>query len=129
VAGGVVCQLGELMPFQVSVGDRHWRTDDLTLDEAIGIEKATGRSWMQINPFQSAQDCKAVMVAFLTREMDVGAAEGKVGSLSLREVLDSVELIKDDLPTQYVDGIPKAEDGPSTTGSSGEPNGSDGPPT
>lgn len=117
------------MPFQVSFGDRQWRTDDLTLDEAIGIEKVTGRSWMQINPFQSAQDCKAVMVAFLAREMDTLAAETKVGTLSLREVLDSVELIRDDLPDQYVDGLPKAEAGPSTTGSSGEPDGSDGPPT
>lgn len=117
------------MPFEVSVGDRKWRTDDLTLDEAIGIEKTTGRSWMQINPFVSAEDCKAIMVAFLGREMDSGSAEAKVGALSLREVLNSVELVKDDLPDQYVDGLPKGEVGPSMTGSSGEPNGSDGLPT
>lgn len=117
------------MPFQVSFGDRTWRTDDLTLDEAIGIEKAVGRSWMQINPFQSAQDCKAIIVAFLTREMDGPAAEAKVGALSLREVLESVDLVRDDLPDLYQDGLPKAEGGPSTTGSSGEPDGSDGPPT
>lgn len=117
------------MPFEVSVGDQTWRTDDLTLDEAIRIEKATGRSWMQINPFVSAEDCKAIMVAFLAREMDAVVAETKVGTLSLREVLDSVDLVKDDLPDEYVDGLPKVEGGPSTTGLSGEPDGSDGPPT
>lgn len=117
------------MPFEVRFGDQKWRTDDLTLDEAIAIEKATGRSWVQINPFQSARDCKAIIVAFLAREMDLVAAEAKVGALSLREVLDSVNVVGDDLPDQYADGIPKGEDGPSMTGSSGEPAGSDGPPT
>jgi hypothetical protein len=117
------------MPFQVTFGGRSWRTDDLTLDEAIAIEKVSGRSWMQINPFVSAEDCKAVMVAFLAREMDSSAAEAKVGALSLREVLDSVDLVKDDLPEVYQDGLPKAGGGPSTTGSSGEPAGSDGPLT
>lgn len=117
------------MPFEVSIGDRQWRTDDLTLDEAIGIEKTTGRSWMQINPFQSAEDCKAIMVAFLSREMDGATAATKVGTLSLKEVLDSVAVVKDDLPDQYVDGLPKEEGGPSTTGSSGELDGSGGPPT
>jgi hypothetical protein len=117
------------MPFQVTFGDQSWRTDDLTLDEAIGIEKITNHSWMQINPFVSAEDCKAIMVAFLSREMDPSAAETKVGSLSLREALNSVEIVKDDLPDLYQDGIPKAGAGPSTAGSSGEPDGSDGPPT
>jgi hypothetical protein len=117
------------MPFRVSFGGQNWRTDDLTLDEAIKVEEVTGRSWMEINPFRSAQDCKAIVVAFLSREMDAKAAEAKVGGLSLREVLDSVDVVKEDLPDLYQDGIPKEGDGPSTTGSSGEPGGSDGLPT
>lgn len=117
------------MPFQVSFGDQTWRTDELTLNEAIGIEKVTGRSWMLINPFQSAEDCKAIMVAFLARDMDADAAEDKVGALSLREVLDSVDVVKDDRPDVYEDGLPKAADDPLTTGSSGEPNDSGGPQT
>lgn len=117
------------MPFEVSFGDQKWRTDDLTLDEAIGIEKVTGRSWMQVNPFVSAEDCKAIMVAFLSREMDGQAAEAKVGALSLGEVLDSINLVKDDLPDEYADGIPKGEGGPSTAGSSGQLDDSDGRPT
>lgn len=117
------------MPFEVSFGDQKWRTDDLTLDEAIGIQEITGRSWMLINPFQSAEDCKAIMVAFLAREMDRQTAEAKVGAMSLREALDSVNVVKDDLPDQYVDGIPKAVAGPSTAGSSGESGSSDGLPT
>jgi hypothetical protein len=129
VAGGVVCSSGDLMPFEVSFGDQKWRTDDLTLDEAISIEKVTGRSWMQVNPFVSAEDCKAIMVAFLAREMDPQAAEAKVGGLSLGEVLDSIKHVKDDLPDEYVEGLPKGEGGPSTGGSSGVPDDSDGRPT
>lgn len=117
------------MPFQVTFGGQTWRTDELTLKEAIGIEKATGRSWMLINPFQSAEDCKAIMVAFLARDMAPDVAETKVDGLSLREVLDSVDVIKDDLPDVYQDGLPKAEGEDSTNGSSGEPDDSDGPPT
>ena len=117
------------MPFEVSFGDQKWRTDDLTLDEAIAIEKVTGRSWMQINPFASAEDCKAIIVAFLGREMDEQAAAAKVGALSLGEVLDSINVVKDDLPSEYADGLPKEEGGPSTGGSSGEPDDSGGRPT
>lgn len=117
------------MPFQVTFGGQKWRTDELTLKEAIAIEKVTGRSWMVINPFQSAEDCKAIMVAFLSRDMDPGAAEQKVDALPLREVLDSVDVVKDDLPDVYEDGLPKAEGEDSTNGSSGERGDSTGPPT
>lgn len=117
------------MPFRVSFAGQDWRTDDLTLDEAIRIEAATGKSWMLINPFHSATDCKAIIVAFLARGTDEATAQAKVGSLSLREVLESVDVVKDDLPDLYQDGLPKAEDGDSTTGLSGEPDGSGGPPT
>lgn len=116
------------MPFQVSLGDQKWRTDDLTLDEAIGIEKVTGRSWMQINPFRSAEDVKAILVAFLSRTMDPAAATAKIGGLSIQEVLDGVDVVKDDTPDMYEEGIPKAEGELGTTGSSGPPDDSDGPP-
>lgn len=117
------------MPFIIQFGGQSWRTDELTLKEAIGIEKVTGKSWMLINPFQSAEDCKAIMVAFLAREMSPDVAEAKIDAMSLREVLDSVDVVKDDLPDVYVDGLPKAEGEASTSGSSGEPADSDGPPT
>ena len=114
------------MPYQVSLGDQKWRTDDLTLDEAIGIEKATGEGWLQINPFRSADACKAILVAFLSRTMDPAAATAKVGAVSIQEALDGVSVVTDDLPTSYEDGLPKAAGGHSTTGSSGPPADTDG---
>lgn len=117
------------MPYEVTFGDDKWRTDDLTLDEAIGIEKVTGRSWMLISPFKSAEDAKAVLVAFLARSMDRGTAEAKVGALSLREVLDSIAVVPDDLPEVYEEGLPKAGGDPGTTGLSGPPDDTDGLPT
>lgn len=113
----------------MTFGGQTWRTDELSLREAIEIEKATGKSWMLINPFQSATDCRAIMVAFLARDMAPEVAESKVDGLSLREVLDCVDVAKDDLPDVYEDGLPKAEGEDSMTGSSGEHASSDGPPT
>lgn len=104
------------MPFIVSYAGQEWRTDDLTLDEAIVIQEVTGRSWLDINPFLSAVDAKAIIVEFLARDMDRDVAKAKVGAVSIREVLDGVKVAKDDLPDVYEDGNPKAEDGPSTDG-------------
>ena len=107
------------MAYKVSFEGEEFNTDDLTLDEAIGIERSTGRSWVLINPFRSAEDCKAIIVAFLTRTRDETEATKLVGALSLREVLASVSVAEDDLPEQFEGGIPLAGDDTSTDGSSG----------
>lgn len=106
------------MPYRVSFEGEAFNTDDLTLDEAIAIEKVTGRSWVLINPFRSAEDCKAIIAAFLARKMGEAEAAKLVGGLSLKAVLDSVELI-DDMPTSYENGLPDPKvEGPGTGGSS-----------
>jgi hypothetical protein len=102
------------MPYRVTVDGEAFLTDDLTIDEAIAVEKATGTSWVFINPLRSADDCKAIMVAFLSRSKPRPEAEGIVGSLTIRDVLKAVERVDDDLPTEYEDGLPKAEAGTST---------------
>lgn len=97
------------MPYQVSFEGEKWSTDDLTLDEAIAIEKVTGRGWTTINPFRSGEDCKAIMVAFLTRTRGADESARLVGALTLRQVLDSVDVVADDLPNLYEDGLPLGE--------------------
>ena len=102
------------MPYRVTVDGAEFTTDDLTLDEAITIEQATGTPWTQINPIRSGEHCKLVMVAFLSRTRPVDEAVKLVGAFTLREVLDSVTWVAEDLPEEYEDGLPKAGDAPPT---------------
>lgn len=109
------------MPFVVSVDGEDYNTDDLTLDEAIAIERETGRSWATINPFASGGDCKAIIATFLSRTVGAEEAAKRAGAMSLKQVLASVRVEESDLPDEYVNGIPKAGGEPATTGSSGAP--------
>lgn len=86
------------MPYVISFEDNHWNTDDLTLNEAIAIEEATGESWVFINPFRTARHWKAIASAFLTREMSPEDADkrieefsNKVGSVT--EAIDATERV------------------------------------
>jgi hypothetical protein len=109
------------MPFQVKLDSGTFLTDDLTMAEAIQIEKDTRHTWANINPFRSADDCKAIMVAFLSRPVDKGGlgsrdvATAKVDNMSVKQVLEAIDVVSDDLPESYKDGLPLGEpDGPST---------------
>lgn len=117
------------MPFEVSVGGQSWRTDDLTMAEACDIQKTTGKGWLHINPITDAEDCRAVIVAFLSRSLGADGAQEKVDAMSIKEALDAVTVVSDDLPDVYEAGLPKAEAAPSTATSSGPPDDSGGPRT
>jgi hypothetical protein len=112
------------VPFIVKLGDKEFNTDYLTVDEAQSIEKETRRTWGTINPFRSAEDCKAIMVAFLSRPVEDGGlgdhddAVKKVGKMSVKAALAAISVADDDLPEEYEDGLPKAgTDSASTDGS------------
>lgn len=107
------------MPIQVTIdGVGSFLTDDLTVAESVAIEKATGRSWYELNPFRRAEDCQEVMVAFLARTVGEDVARKQVGAMTVAEVVDCLEVVPDDRPQQYVEGMPdpKAGDGSATTG-------------
>ncbi len=118
------------MPYVISIeGGGGFNTNGLSLDEAFDIETETGRSWAHINPMVTGRDCKAILVAFLARSHGPEDAKKRVGTMSVRQVLESVRYVDDDLPEEYENGIPKAGAEPATTGSSGVPAGSAGRPT
>lgn len=102
------------MAFKITVDGQEFRTDDLTLDEAVAVEKATGTSWLYLNPLRSGEQCRAMMVAFLSRSRPPAAAEAFVGALGIREAIASVTKVDEDLPDEYEDGLPKAAAAPST---------------
>ncbi len=109
-----------------TVGDKVFTLNDLTLDEAVEVERDTGETWNTMNPFRSAVHARAILRVLALREN----TNEDVGALTVAASLDRFEYVdEDDLPDLYEDGIPKAVDAPATNGSSGAPNATDGNPT
>lgn len=106
------------MAVQFTVDDKTYRTDDLTLDETVAIEKECGCSWLDMNPFRSANQCRAILRTFIAREVSVEEATKRVGSMTVGETTGSMKVADDDLPNEFDGGVPdpKAEAGPETTG-------------
>lgn len=117
------------MPIKVTFAGETWLTEDLTLDEFGKIEDDLGATWVRFNPLLSSKHAKAALVAFLTRSIGEEAASKKIGALSLKEAVACFEVVPDDLPDMYEDGVPKAEGATETGGSSPAPPDSDGPLT
>lgn len=114
---------------QLTIDDETFTTDDLTVDEAIQVEQETGQSWLHMQPGVSAVQTKAVLVAWLSRTTARDVAAKRVGAMTVAEIADVVKIVESDLPGEYIDGQvnPKAGGAPSTSGSSGAPDDSDGP--
>lgn len=106
---------------RVTVGGESFTTDDLTLDEAIQVERDTEETWLRLNPYRSAAHAKAILVAFITRTSGAAEAARVVGAMTLAAALDCFSVADDDLPTIFEGGIPKEVGEPATTGSSGAP--------
>lgn len=103
------------MPFEVKIDGNTFRTDDLTLNEAIQIEADANTNWGLINPFRSAEDAKAVIVAFLTRSTGRPVALERVGTMTVKATLECIDIVEDDRPDAFEEGIPLPEaDGAST---------------
>ena len=114
---------------RVSFAGDSWVLDDLTLDEFALIEDEVDVTWVRFNPLVSSKQARAVLTSFLARTIGHEEAARKVGALSIKEAAACFEVAREDLPEVYEEGLPKEEAGPSTPGSSGPPETSDGPPT
>lgn len=103
------------MGYQITLDGEVYRTADMSLDEAVAVEKATGTSWLYLNPVRSAADCRGFMVVFLSRTRSAAEAEAFVAKLGMVEAVEAVKEVEDDLPEEYEGGIPKAAGAPETT--------------
>ena len=101
------------------------RLGDLPLDVLCELEEQTGDEWWNIaaHPFRKAKTAKAVYLKVCELQ------ECEPADLKLRDLVDTFEQVEDDLPDTYEGGIPKSEDAPETTGSSGAPSDTGGRPT
>ncbi len=102
------------MPYTLTLAGETFRSDDITLDEAVAFEGATGQSWRYLNPHRSAEQFRAVALIFLRRTREMPEAEAILAKMSLRDALAAVVEVDEDLPDEYEDGLPKAADAAST---------------
>jgi hypothetical protein len=106
------------VPFVFTLDDgRKVTADDLTLDEAVNAEAATGDSWLELNPLQHAAHCRALLVELYARAMPRDDAVKKVGALGLKAAIDSVDWSSDDdRPIEHNEGIPVVDPKEDTAG-------------
>lgn len=100
------------------------RLTDLPLAVLGEIEAETETKWLDVIT-APAQSIPVVTATYRAACAHVGVEPQE---LTAAEYIDSVlERVDDDMPTTYGEGIPKAEGGPQTSGSSGAPNDTGGP--
>ncbi len=113
------------MPFEIRIDGQVYNTDNLSVAEAVELEKALGKTWRELNPLGSAEEFQAFATVCLRRDHPADQAAKIAQELPLSVALSATKWVGDDLPEIYEDGYPKAEAGPSTTTSSISPD----PPT
>lgn len=118
------------MPFEITIGGKAYRTDDLTIAEAEQLEDECGKTWLELNPLRSAKEYRATATAFLRRNLAPEVAAKEAAAITIKVAQEMVRWVDDNLPTEFRDGLPKEEGSPSTTTSSVSPGlPGDGPPT
>lgn len=106
------------MPFELTLAGQIYSTDHLSVAQAVELEKSLGRTWRQLNPLGSAEEFQAFAAMCLRRDYPADQAVKMAAEIPLGEALAATKWVADDRPTEYEDGYPKAEGGPSTTTSS-----------
>lgn len=116
------------MGYRITAFGQSWDTEDLTIAEAEVLESDLGCSYLLLNPLVVIGHYRAVLAIFLAREMDPDTARQKVEGQTIR-TMGEVTKVDDSIPDYFEDGLPKAEGGPPTDGSSPAAETSDGLPT
>jgi hypothetical protein len=85
------------------------RSGDMTGREVVDLERALGVGYLDIRPGSNVAHRMAMLAVFLRREHDEAETEKILDGLSLRDLDRMIEVVEDDLPTLFEDGIPKEE--------------------
>jgi hypothetical protein len=115
------------MPFAVTTPAGHVvRLDDVPLSDLDRIAKDAGLdTWAALltAPLRDGAAAEAVY-----RFCCASVEDKPADPITPKIVVAAFNWLDDDLPETFQGGLPKAEDDPATSGSSGVPNGSTGPP-
>lgn len=89
------------------IADQKFTQLDLTGAEVEAIEKRFGIDWVEIRPIGNMAHRLAMLTALVARSDPEGAA-AKVGAMTVGELEAAVTYHpgQDDLPDDYVDGLP-----------------------
>ncbi|HXR42981.1 MAG TPA: hypothetical protein VN738_11285 [Acidothermaceae bacterium] len=110
------------MPFILTVGEKKFYADDLTLAEARVCETEIGESWVLANPLRSAKWASSLLTRFHAREIGEDAAKELVDALTTRAALKLVDYAEDDdRPIEHQDAIPVVDPKAATAGSETTP--------
>lgn len=127
------------MPFRFHYGDQTWELDDLTGEELEALEATLQCRYIDLEPGLKARDTLAILATFLSRKLDEERVAKAIKKLTLRQIRDDIWSFSadDSMPTEFLDGIPKAAGGRGTSTSSssrvrrstGRPTSPDGSPS
>lgn len=107
------------MPFELELEGHKYNTDELSVTEAIELEKTLGKTWGELNPLTSAEEFQAFAAICLRRHHPIEQAAKIAAEMPLSLALKAARWVADDRPDDYEDGAPKAAAEPSTITSSG----------
>ena len=116
------------MPWQITYKGETYRESDLTIGQCEALEDLIGLSWLSLNPLRSAKQAR-ILTAFLVSEntgRPFDEVSTEVAALKADDYLQSfaatnatapvvVEEEPDDLPAEWMDGIPPKAAEPSTS--------------
>lgn len=115
------------MPFAVTTPAGHVvRLDDVPLSDLQKIVEEAGLDSWVLLVTEPARN--AVAVESLYRYCCEISGDAPPERITAKVIGEAVSFVSDDLPDTYQGGLPKAEDDPATSGSSGAPSDSTGPP-
>lgn len=106
------------MAWQITVDGHVFRERDVTIDDVEAMEGVTGETWRTLHPLRSATMGKQIAICLLERRAGYApeAARKLIGEMTLDQFLDCIGGYDpdDDMPSEYVDGVPQSADGTST---------------
>jgi len=78
--------------WEIRWGDLEVTESDLTLDEALTVEKTTGSTWQTIDPLRSATHCRAILHACIVARTGVTSAEADavLAPATVHEIIEAI---------------------------------------
>lgn len=95
--------------FEFKYQDATYTYGSLKVREIEALEDLLDTPYVEIRPFTTMKHKLAVMAVFLRRDYDEAKVLEIIDGLDLEAVQGMWDIVEDDLPTEYEDGLPLAE--------------------
>lgn len=102
------------MRFVFTYEDKTYTYGSLKVRDFEALEELLEVPYVEMRPFTVMKHKLAIMAVFLRRDFDDAKVAEIIEGLDLDTVQGMWDIVEDDLPTEYEDGLPKAEAATST---------------